>query len=137
MSQKDNPQKVTNKGLLIGVSYKVFLCVTDNVFHSHGRELSLLRNDHPDTETHISGCFFIWMRSNYCSTSTWINYLTSDILVAIIIINIQSVKLFHAQWLNPNTKRLLEPILMLKHRTLRVSHPLRTYGFIRTKDQVW
>ena len=61
MSQKDNPQKVTNKGLLIGVSYKVFLCVTDNVFHSHDRELSLLRNDHPDTDIHISGCFlFEW-----------------------------------------------------------------------------
>ena len=132
MSQKDNPQKVTNKGLLIGVSYKVFLCVTDNVFHSHGRELSLLRNDNP-----YFRLYFIWMRSNYCSTSTWINYLTSDILVAIIIINIQSVKLFHAQWLNPNTKRLLIPILMLKHRTLRVSHPLKTCSFIWTKDQVW
>ena len=61
MSQKDNPQKVTNKGLLIGVSYKIFLCVTDNVFHSHGRELLLLRNDNPDTEIHISGCFlFEW-----------------------------------------------------------------------------
>ena len=131
MSQKDNPQKVTNKGLLIGVSYKIFLCVTDNVFHSHDTKLSLLRNVQPDIETHISGCFLFWMRSNYCSTSTWINYLTSDILVAIIIINIQSVKLFHAQWLNPNTKRLLIPILMLRSHTLRVSHPLKpsaSYG---------
>ena len=136
MSQKDNPQKVTNKGLLIGVSYKVFLCVTDNVFHSHDTKLSLLRNVQPDIETHTlskkqSILFYSWMRSNYCSTSTWINYLTSDILVAIIIINIQSVKLFHAQWLNPNTKRLLIPILMLRSHTLRVSHPLKrstSYG---------
>ena len=48
MSQ-EAPQNVTNKGLLIGVSYKLFFA-WQIMYSTHDIKLWLLRNVHPGTE---------------------------------------------------------------------------------------